>query len=197
MPIAVFAEQRLERIGRQNEVQNVRCVATLYRNIPFHVICRNPSCTVPFRDNRNLPVSTCQMDSTRILLRVPLETPKDRLVICSGRLQSPTQMSFVSIRSQNRSSHHFRDLQFLDVLAGFVFKDFIVRPFTFFQIVNRYHFFGNSRHCDTVESHESNSGSSCNMSQIEEASVSVATASTSVATVDTVLSSSSLSELEA
>jgi len=80
------------------------------------------------------------------------ETPKDRLVIRGGRLRSPIQMSFVSIRSQNRFSRHFRDLQFLDVLVGFVLNNFIVRPFTFFQIVNRCHFFRNSRHCDAVES---------------------------------------------
>jgi len=131
-PIAVFAKRRLERVGRQNEVRDVRRrVATLHRNMLFRIICRDPSCAVPFRDDRSLPVHTHQTDSTQILLRVPLETPKDRFVIRGGRLRSPIQMSFASsIRSQNQSSRHFRDLQFLDVLVGFVFNDFIVRPFT-------------------------------------------------------------------
>jgi len=99
VPIVVFAKQRLERIGKQHEVRDVRCAVTLCRNAPFRIICRNPSCTMPFRDNGTLPVSTCQSNSTWILLPAPLETPKNGLVICGGRLRPPIQMSFVSIRS--------------------------------------------------------------------------------------------------
>jgi len=88
VPIVVLAKQQLERIGGQYEVRDVRRVVTLYRDISFCIVRRNPSCTVPFRDNRTLPVSTYQSYSTWILLRVPLETPKNGLVIRGGRLRS-------------------------------------------------------------------------------------------------------------
>ena len=97
-PIVVFAKQWLERVGRQNEVRNVRRAVALCRNAPFRIICWDPSRAAPFRDNGSLPVRTCQSDSTRILPRARLETPEDRLVICGRRLRTPIQMSFASIR---------------------------------------------------------------------------------------------------
>jgi len=54
VPIVVFAKQRLERVGKQNEVRDVRRVVALYRNAPFRIICWNPNRTTPFRDNTSL-----------------------------------------------------------------------------------------------------------------------------------------------
>jgi len=106
MSVIVLAQQRLERIGGQYEVRNVRSVLTLYRNISFCIVRRNPSRAVSFRDYRTLSVSAHQPNSTWILLREPLETPKSGFVICGGRLRTPVQMSLVSVRRQYRPSRY-------------------------------------------------------------------------------------------